>query len=63
MTFRTSALPILALSLAVAAQPASAETPQRTGLVFYCAADNDLYRVLTAAGATYPRASVRKVGG
>ena len=55
MTLCTSALPIFALLLMVVAQPAPAEPPQRSGLVFCCAADNDLYRVLTAAGATYPR--------
>jgi hypothetical protein len=55
MEFHTNALALLALPFMVMAQAASADTRQRSEIVFCCSADNDLYRVLTAAGATCTR--------
>ena len=55
MNFRTMA-PLLAMTVGtLLAVAAAGSEPVRSKLVFCCAADNDLYRVLTSGGHEYPR--------
>ena len=55
MTVRAPVLWVLVLTALAETQHASAAGPERLNLVFACSAQNDLYRLLAAAGQAYPR--------
>lgn len=55
MTFRTISPGMFAVLVVLAAQSAHAEAAPKADLVFACAADNDLHRVMTSGGENYPR--------